>query len=351
MSTKERYDLLNGGLMRTKIIITYGPMIKDEKILEMAVSIADIVRINLSHGSEKEWSAAIEKVRTISKRLGKSTEIMADLPGPKIRIGRLDKRRKIKKGDEVRFSFGGGAAVPGSIPIEYDLIRYCRPGAAIYVGDGELKLEITKIGKREVTCRSYFDGIIESRKGLSLEGLEVDAEPPTSEDMELLGFAVANKCDMVAESFVRNADNIRKLRSAAKDVKIVSKIERKAALDSIDEIISESDMVMVARGDLALNVGFEKLSQAQRFIIKAAERGETPFIMATEVLASMVSKPVPTRAEVSDISNAISNNAYAIMLSNETSVGKFPLEAIDMLRSCISEAEHDRMLERSQKGL
>ncbi len=337
--------------MKTKIIITYGPAIKDYETLEKAVSMADIVRINFSHGSEEEWSKAISNVRSISKKLGKVTDIMADLPGPKIRIAKMDEAKKIKKGEEVVFSFEGDMVVPGSIPIEYDLIKYCKPGAAIYIGDGELKLAIIGIGKREIRCRSYFDGLIGSRKGISLEDLEVDAEPPTEDDISLLGFALENKCEIIAESFVRNAENVRKLREAVTNSKIISKIERKDALENIDDIVNESDMIMVARGDLALNVSFEKLPEAQALIIDAANRGETPFIMATEVLASMVSKPVPTRAEVSDIANAVSNNAYGIMLSNETSVGKFPLEAIEMLRSCIGTAENVKMRKSSQKGL
>ena len=320
--------------MKTKIIATYGPALENAGVLGKALKYADIIRINFSHGSKAKWSEYVDTIRHEAKRSGRKTLLLADLPGPKIRFGKITREIEVKPGDEIIIGYNK----KGAIPIEYDISAEARRGSTILVGDGYLKLSISKVRKGLITCRALNNGRISSKKGVSMSGMRRIVSP-TPEDMELAEFAKSEGFDWIGLSFATSAAGVKSLRSRT-GIPVVSKIESTAALSNLEEIVKASDAVMVARGDLALDIGIENIPEAQRDIISECARFEKPVIVATEMLASMVSRAMPTRAEVNDIANAIWAGASYLMLSEETAVGSYPVEALEMLYNTASVAEH-----------
>ncbi len=321
---------------RTKIIVTYGPSLENQDTLKTVLAYTDVVRINFSHGNPESWLAYTQNVRAISKELGRKILLLADLPGPKIRIGKLDKPIIVKEGDVVIFS---SAPATGHVPVEYkDLHKDAAPGLIISIGDGYLKFGISKVEGKKVICVALDSGKIESKKGINFKGLGSTAKTPTEEDLRLAKFALSNKFDWIAESFVHSSQDIKKLRKAGKAF-IVAKIERESAISDIGAISSEANAIMVARGDLAFDIGIENVPVAQIKIINASQKSKKPVIIATQVLASMINFSMPTRAEVDDIANSVVNGANYIMLSDETAVGKYPLKAVETLYNTIHSIE------------
>lgn len=319
-------------MLRTKIIATYGPSIDDEKKLVEVLKYVDIVRLNFSHGVLAEKLAAIKKIRKVAKRLDKDIAIIGDLPGPKVRVAKLDADININKGDTVIFAKENRAA-GSDIPIEIDIYKGMKVGAEISIGDGNPTLIVKRLRNGKIVCEALQDGRIGSRKGINVKGATVHAEPPTKEDLRFIRFARKNRLDFVALSFVSSAQDVRKTRKASGKLGIISKIERKEAIDDIENIARASDGVMIARGDMALSIDFQQVPIVQDDIINVCRKTHTPVIVATQMLDSMTRNQTPTRAEMTDISNAVRTRVDCLMLSDETSVGAYPLDAVQALSS------------------
>jgi pyruvate kinase len=323
--------------MKTKIIATYGPSIAQRDVLSKILKHVDVLRLNFSHQDEKAVQETLDNITSVAKSSGKEIALMADLPGPKIRLGMLKEPIKVAKGDILTLRYGKQAQ--GKVPLDFDICPYLRKGSVLYVGDGYLSLEVERLREGDIVCRSTGNGMLSARKGISIRNGEVTAAPPTEQDIRLARFAKENGFDYIAMSFVMSAQNIREMRSRVGDCYIISKIKRAQAMANIDEIALESDALMVARGDLAFEVGVEMVPTMQARIVRAALRFHRPVIVATQMLVSMVNNPMPTRAEVSDISSAVLGGADCLMLSEETAVGKYPVEAVQTMATTARNAE------------
>lgn len=327
----------------TKIVATLGPSsCSFSTIEEMVQAGTDVFRLNFSHGKYEEFKKMVENARKAAQRHGKIVAIMQDLQGPKIRLGKLPEEGiKIKNGEKIIL---GGA----KIPIQYRLLsKEVKKGHRIFIDDGLIQLLVTKTSGAEIHCKARTNGILFSNKGINTPDSLISASSITSKDIKDLYFGIKLGIDYVALSFVKSAQDIRDLRKIIKKKsgthpKIIAKIERHEAVEKMEEIIREADGVMVARGDLGIEIKPESVPIVQKAIIKLANRYAKPVITATQVLASMVTNPRPTRAEISDAANAIFDNTDAIMLSNETAVGKYPVGAVKVLARVISEVENEQ---------
>jgi pyruvate kinase len=325
-------------MRRTKIIVTYGPSLHADGILEEAFKTIDVLRINFSHNTEQSWSMIRRRVMAAIKASGREIKLLADLPGPKVRVGALDKDIPVKSGEEVCFGYTPGKD-NGIVPVNYrGLSKDAREGAALVLGDGEPRFRIEKVSRDRVYAVALTSGRIMSRKGVSLSGASISLPVPTADDLRIAR-ALNSEFDYLALSFVRSPEQVDEIRKCSGGCGIISKIERRDAVACADEIARRSDMLMVARGDLGLDMRIEEVPKAQRTIIEAAKRSGKPVIVATQVLTSMVNGTMPTRAEVNDIASSVISGADYIMLSDETSVGAHPLEAIEVLDTVITEIE------------
>ncbi len=325
--------------MRTKIVATYGPGIAPRHILSKVLKHVDVVRINFSHANEEAALRDVDNVTSVSRSIGKEVALMADLPGPKIRLGIMKSSIDVKRSDTVTLRYGAGAEAKGRIPLGFDLYRYLKKGSIISIGDGYLNLSVEKLTNGDITCRALGSGTLSSRKGLNIRNGNVTAAPPTAQDVTIAKFAKKAGFDFIAMSFVRSAQNILDMRRKIGDAYIISKIERAEAVKRIDEISAESDAIMVARGDLAFEVGVEMIPIMQTRIIHSAIKFHKPVIVATHMLMSMVNNPMPTRAEVTDIATAVLSSADCLMMSDETAVGKYPVEAVRTMATTARNAE------------
>ncbi len=323
--------------MKTKIIATYGPALNSMHVLSRVIRHVDIFRLNLSHGDKQGWLEYKDNIERAAKAAGKEVALLADLPGPKIRLGDLKAGVNVRKGETVTLMHGRLAE--GTIPTEHDIHSYVRKGSVLSIGDGIMNLAVERVSGRAIICRAMNSGTLSSRKGINIRHGNVTAAPPTSEDIRLARFAEKNGFDFLALSFVRSADNIKAMRRRFRNAFIISKIERADAVKGIDEISAESDAIMVARGDLAFDVKIEMVPLMQARIIRSARKFSKPVIVATQMLASMVSSPMPTRAEVSDIATAVISGADCLMLSEETAIGSYPAEAVKTLAATARNAE------------
>lgn len=327
----------------TKIVATLGPSsCSFSTIEEMVQAGTDVFRLNFSHGEYKEFKEMVENARKAAQKHGKIVAIMQDLQGPKIRLGKLPAEGiKIKNGQKITL---GGTGVP----IQYKaLSKEVKKGHRIFIDDGLIQLLVTKTSGAEIHCKAKTNGVLFSNKGINTPDSIISASSITSKDIKDLYFGIKLGVDYVALSFVKSAQDIKDLKKIIKKKsgthpKIIAKIERQEAVEKMEEIIREADGVMVARGDLGIEIRPESVPIVQKAIIKLANRYAKPVITATQVLASMVTNPRPTRAEISDAANAIFDNTDAIMLSNETAVGKYPVGAVKILARVISEVENEQ---------
>lgn len=323
-------------MIKTKIIITYGPALSSYDTFKKILRNVDIVRINFSHGDKQSWLEAAGKVKRISRELKKEIALFADLPGPKVRVQKMKNPIHLKKGDIVKFSSTGKE---GSLKVSYNEFHLdARKGGLIEIGDGVCRLQIREVKSGIVTARALEDGLISSRKGVNLLGVSMNLKSPTKDDIRLASFAAQKGFDFVGMSFVRSAKGIKELAKAS-HLPIIAKVERREALENIDEIAKAADVIMVARGDLAEEVSLENIPEAQRKIINASREAGKPVIVATQLLTSMINNPTPTRAEVNDIASAVMEGTDCLMLSDETTVGKYPQKAVEFLVRAISAAE------------
>lgn len=327
-------DLKNNS---TKIIVTYGPALDKSADLYEVLRKVDIVRINMSHGNSEQWLYFLKKISDFNLKSHKKVEILGDLPGPKIRVHGVKSDMRISKNDRIVLSYQNQQ--DGGLYINFDIYDFLNIGSALYIGDDGLKFVVDNLNNRKISCVALTEGIIVEGRGVDIESMPDSFAPPTHADIEGIKFALDNNFDYIAVSFVASAADIAVVREHSKDLKVISKIERSCAIERIESIVNASDCVMVARGDLGFAIPIESVPIAQKNIIKVCERMKKQVIVATQMLASMVESTMPTRAEVSDVVNAVIDGADYLMLSNETAVGKHPLEAVIVLRNGIHYAQ------------
>jgi pyruvate kinase len=334
---------------KARIVCTLGPASHDPAVLGKMLEVGmDVARLNFSHGSYDGHARLIANVRKAAQQAGVPLCILQDLQGPKIRVGDLAAGSvELVAGSTVIMTTDPNSGSPGSIPISYlNLPRDVHAGDTILLDDGKLRLNVLSTSEREVTCEVAVGGTLGSRKGINLPGIPLSIPSFTTKDLEDLAFGIRNDVDYTALSFVRSADDVRALRDAivrtagpAAYHPIVAKIEKPQALRNIDAIIAEADGIMVARGDLGVEVPPEEVPLHQKSIIAKCNRAGKPVIVATQMLESMITNPIPTRAEASDVANAVLDGADAVMLSGETSIGAYPVEAVAMMTRIINNVE------------
>ena len=328
---------------RTKIVATLGPATATaEAVGGLIAAGVDVVRINASHGTAEARAALVAAARAASAAAGKPVAVLLDLQGPRIRVGALAAPLTLEPGGEVVFA-PESAAGPGEVPVTYDLACDVAAGARILIADGLLELDVVAVHPPRVTARVRVGGPLTSHKGINLPGVPVSAPCLTDKDRADVAFAVVQGVDYVGLSFVRRAEDVAALRALLPaGARIVAKIEKDAALGDLDRIADASDAVMVARGDLGVELPFEQVPLAQKRVIRVAVTHRRPVITATQMLESMVRAPRPTRAEASDVANAIWDGTDAVMLSEETAIGAHPREAVAAMDRIIRAVEGDR---------
>jgi pyruvate kinase len=329
--------------MRTKLVATLGPASSDpEMIRAMILAGVDVFRINMSHGDAEWQRRTIRKIRALSRELSSFTTILADLQGPKIRMGILESDILLNPGQELILS-PLHTPVPPALPVDYpEFACDVNPGEKVLIDDGKIILEVSHTDKANyVRLRVIQGGILRSRKGINLPGTIVSQPTISAKDEADIKLALEEEVDWLALSFVRRAEDMKQLRERCLRHKprLMAKIEKPEALDDIDAIIAEADGLMVARGDLGIEVPIERVPMIQKMIVKKCIEGAKPVIIATQMLESMTVSLTPTRAEVNDVANAVLDGADAIMLSGETSVGAYPLETVMMADKIIRQTE------------
>jgi pyruvate kinase len=334
-------------MRQTKIIATVGPASDTADLLDALIAAGtDIIRLNFSHGTHESHGATFERVRDAAKRAGREVAILQDLGGPKIRTGPLEGGRPIRleAGQELRIVTGDQPGGPGVISTSFEgLARGVHPGDRLLLSDGTIELDVVDSDGREIRATVIEGGMLGEHKGINAPGVQLPTSAITLKDMQDLQFGLSLGVDLVALSFVQKADDMRRARRIVEDnqgdVPLVAKIERPQALEQLDDILACSDMVMIARGDLGLEMPLQRVPLAQKTITRAARARKIPVILATQVLESMTLEGRPTRAEVSDAANAVEDGVDAIMLSGETASGAHPARVVQMLDSIIREAE------------
>lgn len=331
---------------RAKIVATIGPATKTPEQLEKAVKAGmNVARLNFSHGTHPEHLEVLLSLRKIARDLAAPVTILQDLQGPKVRVGKFENGFiEITPGEEVRVTTDQVLGKPGLIPSDFkELPLACQPGTKILLDDGLLELQVLRVQGSDVYAKVLYGGILKDRKGMNLPGASLPVEAMTAKDLADLEFGLENNVDYVALSFVRHGRDIRRLReiidARKSPAKIVAKIEMLEALENLEEIIRLSDAVMVARGDLAVEVGQTLLPGIQKRIIRLCNQLGKPVITATQMLDSMVGNPRPTRAEITDVANAVLDGSDALMLSAESASGKYPFRAIRTMHEIIIEVE------------
>jgi pyruvate kinase len=327
-------------MKKTKIVATIGPASQNEKVLrELFLNGVNVARLNFSHGDLKQKKEAIDLIRKVSSKLKIQVAILADLPGPKIRLGEIDGVYKIKKGDTLTFGLDGEA----HLPIQFDFTNDVVAGQKMYLNDGLIALNIISSKNKIVTAKALNSGWVTSKKGINLPETIFEKETFTDEDRESAIFAIKENLDFIALSFVQSEKEVLILRDLINKnkskIKIISKIEKPQAVNNIEEIIRSSDAVMVARGDLAIETSPAEVPLIQQKIITLARHHQKPVIVATQMLESMIDNPRPTRAEASDVANAVLSQVDAVMLSAESASGNYPVEAVKTMNAIIEEVE------------
>jgi pyruvate kinase len=318
---------------RTKIVATLGPAsATSDRLRELIGAGVDVVRLNLSHGKHEEHAERAWLVREIAAEIGRPIALMADLQGPKLRVGDLDEPMVLLRGEEITVC-AEEVATDGELPVAPAVIsEVLEPGHDVLIDDGLVRLRVEEVSGGRARCSVVVGGAVSSHKGVNLPGIPLPIPSITPKDAVDLQFALETGVDFVALSFVRSAKDIRELhdiiQKAGSHAHVIAKIEKAEAIDTLDEVLEVTDAVMVARGDLGVEIGPALVPLLQKRIIsKALERGK-PVITATQMLESMIHSAEPTRAEASDVANAILDGTSAIMLSGETAVGEYPVEAV-----------------------
>jgi len=331
---------------RTKILATIGPATDTyESIKSLIEAGANGIRLNFSHGENPERVGQIKSIRKISKELGKPVAIVQDLQGPKIRLGDFEGTIEVKKSQQLAFAYKSDYERTGHIPMQFDLSKKVKRAERMMLFDGKVLTTITSVKDGVVYARADNNGVLMKRKGINLPDTDFGGDVITAKDKTDAAFGSENDVDYVAMSFVQTAADVKSMRRILKNLnspaKLIAKIETVAALENIEEIIAESDAIMIARGDLAVEASPEVVPIEQRRIIGLCQAAAKPVIVATQMLASMTDSTEPTRAEVSDIATAVIVGADAVMLSEETAAGNYPLEAVRVMKKVIRYTEQN----------
>jgi pyruvate kinase len=331
---------------RTKIVCTIGPASRSpEALARLAEAGMDVARLNFSHGTHDEHAAVLASLRAISERVGRPIAILQDLAGIKIRIGPIAAGTvRLEPGTDFTLTRRAVAGDAREVSLDYpDLAASVRPGDALLLSDGAVELRVETADATDIRCRVVAGGPLSARKGIHLPGRSIAAPGLTAKDREDLAFGVAQGVDYVALSFVRGAEDVlearRFLDARHAAIPLIAKIEKHEALARVDEILAASDGLMVARGDLGVETPLEHVPLLQKMLIDRANRAGKPVITATQMLLSMVDRPRPTRAEVGDVANAILDGTDAVMLSEETAAGRYPVEAVATMRRIAEDTE------------
>lgn len=340
-------------LTATKIVSTLGPAsANEETIRKLYKAGVTMFRINSSHETVEIHQRTLDIIRKIEKEEKAIIPVLLDLQGPKIRIGQLEQPIQVQAGEVLKFRHQTKYE-NGTIPVDYKGIASdVRPGEKILIDDGKIQLVVQNVEKDVVFAEVLTTGEIKARKGLNIPGGTGSIDILTERDKMFVDFALNNDIDYLGLSFVRNKEDILNLRSILDKhnsrLRIISKIEKPQALENIDEIIEQSDGIMVARGDLGIEIKTEQLPIAQKTIIKKANIARKPVIVATQMLESMIENPIPTRAETSDVANAILDGADAVMLSGETAMGKYPIEAVSTMKKIADDINKCQFIKKNE---
>jgi pyruvate kinase len=332
-------------MRRTKIICTIGPAVESAEMLrELAQAGMNVARLNFSHGTREEHGRRIEDLRRIEQEFGTPIAILQDLPGPKLRTGPMPPNVQLSPGQEFVFTT---REVPGSaeeVNLPYpQLVEQAKAGQQVFADDGQLEFRIESATPADIVTTVVIGGMLGAHKGVNMPGARLTLPSVTEKDLEDLKFGLAHDVDWVAASFVRRAPDLEpvreRIRASRKPVRLIAKIEKGEAVEDIDAIIKVADGVMVARGDLGVEMLLEKVPAVQKSIVRKCNVAGKPVITATQMLDSMIRNRRPTRAEVTDVANAILDGADATMLSGETAIGQFPLDAVTMMSRIAEETE------------
>ena len=334
----------------TKIIATLGPASSSpERIAALFRAGVDVFRLNFSHGSHDDHRARIETIRALEGRLGRPIGILVDLQGPKLRLGRFaDGQSSIATGTKFRLDLDPSPGGPARGPLPHpEIFAALKPGVELLLDDGRVRLVVRECGADFADCETLTGGALSDRKGVNVPGVTLPLSPLTEKDRRDLVFGLDHGCDWVALSFVQRPEDIAEAkRLIAGRAAVMAKLEKPAAIEKLGEIVELSDAIMVARGDLGVELPPEDVPGLQKRIIRACRRAGRPVIVATQMLDSMVHAPAPTRAEASDVATAVYDGADAVMLSAETASGDFPVEAVAMMDRIIVRVEHDPLHRR-----
>ena len=338
----------------TKIIATLGPATNTkEKIRELFKAGVTMFRLNSSHETVEVHKRNLDFIREIEKEENAIIPVLLDLQGPKIRIGNLPNSIEIKKGQLLKFK-NQLEIIDDVLPVDYKgMAQDVSVGEMIMIDDGKIQLEVEKIDGDVIYAKVLTDGILKQRKGINVPGSQGSLDVLTARDIMFVEFAAKNNIDYLALSFVREASDVVKLRDLLEkfgnsNAKIISKIEKPQAVEHIDEIIEVSDGIMVARGDLGIEISMEKVPIVQKTIIRKTNLKRKVVIVATQMLESMIENPIPTRAETSDVANAILDGTDAIMLSGETAAGAYPVEAVKMMKKIADTVEESQIMRKNK---
>lgn len=333
-------------MRRTKIVCTMGPNENDYELLIKLAKTMDVARFNFSHGNHEEHLGRLEMLRKARKEVGRPIAALLDTKGPEIRTGVLEGGNKItlQEGDEITLTTEEVVGTKQKIYINYEYLHEdVKPGNVILIDDGLIGLEVLSVNGQEIHCKVTNGGELGERKGVNVPNVPIQLPSITEKDIEDIRFGISEEFDFIAASFVRSADAIRQIRAlldeAGSQMKIIAKIESQEGLDNLDSIIDEADGIMVARGDLGVEVEARRLPHLQKEIIEKCNFHGKLVITATQMLDSMIRNPRPTRAEVTDVANAVNNGTDAVMLSGETANGKYPVEAAETMASIVEYSE------------
>lgn len=332
-------------MRKTKIIATIGPASREPEILEQLILAGmDCARLNFSHGTLEEHAEVIRSVRELSAKHNKQVAILQDLGGIKLRLGNITEQIQLNPGDEIIIGPDFDPEIPVRLPFpEPSIIKNLQPGNLIFIADGIICLEVTDIRDTEVSTKVRNGGLVSSYKGVNLPGVKIDIPVLTADDKIALKFGLEQDIDWVAISFVRTVDDILFAKSYMDNIgstaRLMAKLEKSEGIENLDEILQEVDAVMVARGDLGVEIPMERVPVVQKEIVKKASVAAKNSSIATQMLRTMVDSPTPTRAEISDITNAVLDGCDSILLSDEIAVGQYPVEAVTVADVTIREAE------------
>ncbi|MCS7364443.1 MAG: pyruvate kinase [archaeon GB-1867-035] len=326
-------------MQNVKIIATLGPASSSEYMINKLVHDVSGFRINFSHGSKEEWKKIVTHIKKACSKKEKYLALMGDLKGPSIRLGHIDPPFEVKVNDKITFKFGEKTTEGVPLPVK-EFFEMTEEDDVILMDDGNLAFKVEKALRNQVIVRALTPGKITSRKAVVIRGKETPLPTITNEDLKAIDYAIKNDFDYIALSYVRNGNDVKMLREIleeknASEIGIVVKIETISGVKNLNEIISQSDVVLIARGDLGMHFPLEEVPKLQSKIIEESMKMGKPVIVATQILASMMENPSPTRAEVSDVALAIREGVDAIMLTGETAIGKYPIESVKWLKRII----------------